>query len=202
MAAYDPLLELVREYFAELGYGFDYLNDFFSERIFKEVISIRLANANVMIKNKTDRKSHQTHIAITGEAIEFFYTDTEMKDRDNSIVEKRQVCVSVDNINNLFGREASIEDPTDMELVEGVVAVGTRTQKQVQLSKKNSENTECFNSLRLGLFENDLLILLKYREKDMFLAIGIPQTFYLDYIPNYANKYETNTYLRLPRINQ
>lgn len=202
MAAYDPLLELVREYFAELGYGFDYLNDFFSERIFKELISIRLANANVMIKNKTDRKSHQTHIAITGEAIEFFYTDTEMKDRDNSIVEKRQVCVSVDNINNLFGREASIEDPTDMELVEGVVTVGTRTQKQVQLSKKNSENTECFNSLRLGLFENDLLILLKYREKDMFLAIGIPQTFYLDYIPNYANKYETNTYLRLPRINQ
>lgn len=202
MAAYDPLLELVREYFAELGYGFDYLNDFFSERIFKELISIRLANANVMIKNKTDRKSHQTHIAITGEAIEFFYTDTEMKDRDNSIVEKRQVCVSVDNINNLFGREAGVEDPTDMELVEGVVTVGTRTQKQVQLSKKNSENTECFNSLRLGLFENDLLILLKYREKDMFLAIGIPQTFYLDYIPNYANKYETNTYLRLPRINQ
>lgn len=38
----------------------------------------------------------------------------------------------------------------------------------------------------------------KYREDKSLLAVGIPQTFYLDYIPNYASKYETNTYLRLP----
>lgn len=202
MAAYDPLLNLIKEYFADMGYNYNYLNDFFSERIFKELISIRLANANVMIKNKTDRKSHQTHIAITGEAIEFFYNDVEMRDRDNSIVEKRNVCLSIDNINNLFGKNIDIEDSNDMVLENGVVTVGTRTQNQVQLSKKNSENSEIFNLLRLGLYENDLLMLLKYREKDMFLAVGIPQIFYLDYIPNYANKYETNTYLRLPRINQ
>ena len=85
-----------------------------------------------------------------------------------------------------------------IERLKGYVTLGKRTQKQVQLSKRNSENSECFNTLRLGLFENDLLVMLKYREEDAMLAIGIPQTFYLDYIPNYANKYETNTYLRLP----
>lgn len=72
MAAYDPILGLIQNYYIDMGYSFDYVNDFFSERLFSELISIRLANANVVIKNKTDRKSHQTHIAITGEAINFF----------------------------------------------------------------------------------------------------------------------------------
>ena len=40
--------------------------------------------------------------------------------------------------------------------------------------------------------------MMKYRNEEGMLAIGIPQIFYLDYIPNYASKYETNTYLRLP----
>ena len=80
------------------------------------------------------------------------------------------------------------------------VTLGKRTQKQVQFSKKNSENSECFNTLRLGLYENDLLIMMKYRNEEGMLAIGIPQTFYLDVIPIYANKYETNMYLRMPLI--
>lgn len=202
MAAYDSLLDLIKNYFIDMGYAYEYIDSFFSERIFSELISIRLANANVIIKNKTDRKSHQTHIAITGEAVNFFYKESEIHEKDNAVVEKRNVAVSSDNINELLGKEFSIDDVNDMEILEGVVTVGTRTQKQVQLSKRNSENSVFFNSLRLGLFENDLLILLKYREKDCFLAIGIPQTFYLDYIPNYAKKYETNTYLILPRINQ
>lgn len=201
MAAYDPILELIKEYFLGLGYRFDYLNEYFSGRVFRELISIRLANANVAIKNKSDKKSHQTHIAITGEAISFFYNQEEMKNRDNKQVDKRKVCVSIDNINNLLGKDVIIEDSADLNLKDGFVTVGTRTQKQVQLSKKNLENSNLFNSLRLGLYENDLLILLKYRYKDMFLAIGIPQIFYLDYIPNYVNKYETNTYLVLPKIN-
>lgn len=57
------------------------------------MISIRLANANVMIKNKTDRASHQTHIAITGEAIDFFYNDREFNEMDNKRVDKQRVFV-------------------------------------------------------------------------------------------------------------
>lgn len=200
MAAYDSLLHLVRCYFADLGYNENYLSDYFSERIFSELISIRLANANVMIKNKTDRSSHQTHIAITGEAIVFFYSENEFEKKDNATVEKMNVAVSVDNIKALKGIEFGVADTQDLELENGVVTVGKRTQKQVQLSKRNSENSECFNELRLGLYENDLLILLRYREADRFIAIGIPQIFYLDYIEDYAKQYETNTYLRLPRL--
>ena len=134
----------------------------------------------------------------TGEAISFFYNDQDFLSMDNKRVDKKKVYVTDSNIADLLDELYGIPDVYDIERTEGVVTLGKRTQKQVQLSKRNSENSECFNSLRLGLFENDLLIMLKYRVDDSMLAIGIPQIFYLDYIPDYANKYETNTYLKLP----
>lgn len=198
MAAYDMLLRLVQDYFIDLGYNNLFVESYFSNQIFKEMISIRLANANVMIKNKTDRSSHQTHIAITGEAIDFFYNEKEFIEMDNKRVDKKKVFVSESNLQYLANDTVSISDVYFLNRISGYVTLGKRTQKQVQLSKRNSENSDCFNTLRLGLFENDLLIMMKYRNEVGILAIGIPQTFYLDYIPNYANKYDTNTYLRLP----
>lgn len=198
MAAYDMILDLVREYFTDLGYSNVYVEKYFSNETFKELISIRLANANVMIKNKTDKSSHQTHIAITGEAIDFFYNVEKFLALDNKMVEKRKVYVSEQNLFALSGQNKSIDNTGMINRLMGFVTLGKRTQKQVQLSKRNSENSECFNMLRLGLFEDDLLIMFKYRDEDSMLAVGIPQIFYLDYIPDYAYKYETNTYLRLP----
>ena len=198
MAAYDMLLRLVQDYFVELGYNNLFVESYFSNQTFKEMISIRLANANVMIKNKTDRSSHQTHIAITGEAIDFFYNEKEFIEMDNKRVDKKKVFVSESNIQYLANNTVGVSDVYFLKRICGYVTLGKRTQKQAQLSKRNSENSDCFNTLRLGLFENDLLIMMKYRNEEGMLAIGIPQTFYLDYIPNYANKYDTNTYLRLP----
>ena len=117
---------------------------------------------------------------------------------DNKRVDKQKVFVTESNLQNLSNNPVSVSDVFFLNRISGYVTLGKRTQKQVQLSKRNSENSDCFNMLRLGLFENDLLIMMKYRNEEGILAIGIPQTFYLDYIPNYANKYETNTYLRLP----
>lgn len=201
MAAYDMLLRLVQDYYIDLGYNNLFVERYFSNETFKEMISIRLANANVMIKNKSDRSSHQTHIAITGEAIDFFYNDSEFVEMDNKRIDRKKVFVSESNLQYLLNKSVNISDVKMLERISGYVTLGKRTQKQVQLSKRNSENSECFNMLRLGLYENDLLIMLKYRNEDAMLAIGIPQTFYLDYIPNYASKYETNTYLRLPLVN-
>lgn len=198
MAAYDMLLRLVQDYFVDLGYNNLFVESYFSNQTFKEMISIRLANANVMIKNKTDRSSHQTHIAITGEAIDFFYKEKNFIEMDNQRVDKKKVFVSESNLQYLANNTVSVPDVYFLDRISGYVTLGKRTQKQVQLSKRNSENSDCFNTLRLGLFENDLLIMMKYRNEEGILAIGIPQTFYLDYIPNYANKYDTNTYLRLP----
>ena len=117
---------------------------------------------------------------------------------DNKRVDKKKVFVSESNIQYLANNTVGVSDVYFLKRISGYVTLGKRTQKQAQLSKRNSENSDCFNTLRLGLFENDLLIMMKYRNEEGMLAIGIPQTFYLDYIPNYANKYDTNTYLRLP----
>ena len=201
MAAYDMLVQLIKDYFVDLGYNNLIVDRYFSNENFQELISVRLANANVVIRNKTYRSSHQTHIAITGEAIDFFYNQSDFLAMDNKRVDKRLVYVSRSNLQSLADMPVSINDTQIIELVRGYVTLGKRTQKQVQLSKKNSENSECFNTLRLGLYENDLLMMLKYRNEAGMLALGIPQTFYLDYIPNYVNKYETNTYLRLPMFN-
>ena len=198
MAAYDKLINLVQDYFVDMGFNPIFVEQFFSEDNFKEIVAIRLANANVMIKNKTDKTSHQTHISITGEAINFFYNDTEFADLDNEQIDKQNVYVIENNIWALNGKNPNILDVKAFAILKGHVTIGKRTQKQVQLSKKNTENSDFFNALRLGLYENDLLILLKYRSEDAMLAIGIPQTYYLDILPNYAHNYENNTYLRIP----
>lgn len=202
MEAYGMLLNLVKDYFVDMGYNPQYIEHYFSCNMFSEIAAIRLANANVVIRNKTDRTSHQTHIAVTGEMIDFFYPPSVFAALDTETIEYRDVLIARDNIRSLKNCDLFINDVYSIPLVEGKVTVGKRTQKQLQLSKKSSLNSPCFNELRLGLFENDLLIMLKYRQNQRILAIGLPQVFYLDSIPNYADKFETNTYLRIPLYNQ
>lgn len=81
-------------------------------------------------------------------------------------IAKQNVYVIESNIRSLQGKNPNIENVRMVERLKGYVTVGKRTQKQVQLSKKNSDNSEFFNTLRLGLYENDLLMLLKYRNED------------------------------------
>ena len=199
MSAYDSIIKLLIEYFSSLGYNDNFLVEYFSPNIFKELISIRLANANVVIKNKTVTKSHQTHIAVTGEAIDFFYKPEDFRRKKPDQIDFKDIFVSKINLAHLQGKEFSIKNTKEIEVLVGVVTIGARTQNQVQLSKKNSQNSPCFNELRKGLFENDLLILLKERATNKIFAIGIPKTYYLDVIPNYSDKYETNTYLKLAK---
>lgn len=198
MAAYDILLSLIKDYMEELGYNRVFIDDVISPKQYSELITIRLANANVTLRNKTDKSSHQTHIAVTGEAVNFFYNEEEFKALETDVVDTRNIYVLESNLQYLNGLDVSLKNPLSFETVAGVVTIGKRTQKQVQLSKRNTANSPCFNELRLGLYENDLLILLKERESKNIFALGIPQVFYLDSIPNYAERYETNTFLRLP----
>ena len=124
MAAYDMLIDLAQKYFVSLGYDYLYVEDYFSNKRFKELISIRLANANVMIRNKTDRSSHQTHIAITGEAIDFFYNQEEFSLMDNKAIDTRKVYISTLNLNSLNNVETIVEDVQRIDVVTGWVTLG------------------------------------------------------------------------------
>ena len=199
MAAYDVLLRLVGNYFTSLGYNNDYVSGYFSPEVFKEIAVICLANANVMIKNKTDHTSHQTHIAITGEMIDFFCPYSEFSELDNETINHTNVVISHANLVELSRRTESLSDSMSIEVIHGSFSWGKRTQNQLQLSKRNTLNSDCFNSLRLGLYENDLLIMLKFRKiPDVVMAVGICQRFYKKEIPRFSELFETNTYLRIP----
>ena len=94
MAAFDGIFILIRSYFKKLGYNPEFIDDYFSGRRFSEVLCIKLANANIVNKNKTYRSSHQSHIAITGEAIEFFYSSKEFEALKIIEYETRNVTVA------------------------------------------------------------------------------------------------------------
>lgn len=201
MAAYDTLFELIRMYFISLGYDSGYVSDYFTGNNFSEILSVRLANANVVIRNKADRTSHQTHVAITGEGVSFFYTPMDFSLMDNNTIDRKIIYVCSENIKSLSNEPFKIINSKEFKLNYGIVTVGKRTQKQVQFSKRNRDNSPCLNELRSKLFENDLLVLLKRRRDNSIFCIGIPQSFYLKYIPNYAEQYDANTYLRIPKKN-
>lgn len=199
MAAHDLLIGLVKKYLKEFKYTDELIDDTFSNTNICEVLSIKLANSNVVIKNKTYPSSKQTHIAITGEAIEYFYNFKKLTAMNNDIVEKKNVSVFVANIKDLQGKHYEVQSTNEIEIVYGYMTIGTRTQKQVQLSKRNAANSDCFNLLRSGLYENDLLILMKKRGTEESFAVGITKQFYSRYIKDYDSLYETITYLRIPK---
>lgn len=199
MAAHDLLIELVKTYFKEFKYNDELIDDVFSNMSICEILSIKLANSNVVIKNKTYPSSKQTHIAITGEAIEYFYNLNKLVETNNDVVEKKNAIVSVANIRDLQGKHYEVQSTNEIEIVYGYMTIGTRTQKQVQLSKRNAANSDCFNLLRDGLYENDLLILMKKRGTEESFAVGITRQFYSRHIKDYDSLYETITYLRIPR---
>ena len=189
MTAYSRILKMIRQYYYMIGYDEEYITRYFSERVFCELLSIKLANANVVSKNKTDKNSHQTHIAIVGEATEFFGGIASFSKFTKDDVKMIPICVCENNLRSLSNIEPQIN---------GFVTIGIRTQKQLQLSKKSQQNSACFNCLRNLLYENDLLILLKYRLNDSCLCIGLPASFLENNNMEYDRFYETNTYLRLP----
>lgn len=192
------LLELVQSYFIELGYEQTVVEKYFSVEKISEMIAIRLANANVVNKNKRDKSSHQSHIAITGETISFFYSADEFASLENDKIEKRRIGISIHNISNLMGQSVVIDEKDKIQFIEGVVSIGKRTQNQVQLSKRSDDNSSEFNVLRENLWENDLFIILKERETDRLVVLGIKASFYHKQFQEYDSVYNANTYTKFP----
>lgn len=204
MSAYDAIFDAVKKYFYSLGYNSTYLDWYFSSDTFCELLSMCLVRANVVNRNKskTGGKCHQSHIAITGDSVNFFtdFVDVSKNRDDTSTVYKAPVCISERNVLELEHKENS-ESPTpyNIRMENGYVTLGMRTQKQIQFSKKSYGNCEWFNRLRDGLYEDDILIMLKYRADHHILCIGIPGSYFEEVEGPYLESYSRNTYLIIPR---
>lgn len=191
MKEHERLLDLVKKNLCSLGYE-ERNVDAFVEGV-TEIVALKLADSNVVSNNKKNN-GHQTHIAITGKTISFFFGEKEFEEFDNEQIKKIDLKIIKGNIEFLGGDKAP-NYKQKIEFISAHVSAGKRTQNQLQLSKSISSNSKEFNELRNAMYANDLLIFLKNKGISEIICIAIKMDFYESVLPNYDEYYNSNTYL-------
>lgn len=191
----DNLLTFIHDYFSSIGLKRE-AKSFFTDDKFDNGIILCLPDVCLLPKNKSKTsKSKQTHIHVTGSGRYFFYPEDLIDNSSASSNDKKQlVVVSRSNIAHLKKREYDSFDTIDNIDTFTFTKISYRESQepQVQVSKIRLDG-EYFISLREGLFIQDLLVFLKYKNEDKFFAIGIPIDFYKD-------KYELPTNPHVKKI--
>lgn len=174
------LLSFVHDYFTTIDLENE-ASRFFTSQNFDTGIVLCLPDVCLLSGNKPkSSRSKQTHIHVTGDGRYFFFPPNEI---DNLNALKNDKCqsivVSKANVQHLNNRTL-----TSFPYMNNVntytytkVAYRANQDSQVQISKIRLDGPD-FISLRRGLYTHDLLIFLKYRNEDMFFAVGIPAEFY------------------------
>lgn len=193
MEGKKQILNLIKKYIMTLGYSCKKVEQLVSVEGLSELIVLNLADSNVVLNNKKG-KGHQTHIAITGESIAFFYSKINFDKMDCELIDTVQMNMIENNVRQLRG-ENDFEKNEDILFNNVIITIGKRTQQQVQLSKNIAKNSKEFNELRECLYANDLLIMMKCREQDKMIVLGIKKSFYERYIPQYELHYNSNLYI-------
>lgn len=184
------ILSLILDYSETLGPD-TYKEAFalITSKNFNSALVQQLSNSCVVLKNKIG-KGQQTHIHITGGNRLFFYSKSELVNRENTIDREITCDVSISNINKLNG---SVGHFSTLNIVESStltkVAFRGDGSSQVQVSKTSKDGSD-FMKLRNNLHVDDLLIFLKYADSEIdkphLLAFGIPSSFY-------SNRYIVST---------
>lgn len=188
--------QIITQYLHHLGYSGGTIKSECDLSNIDSMFIMRLANANIVTENKMDKSSHQTHIAITGDAIDFFCERNFFEKIENDIVAK--VCVNIlpTNVDDLLNKQDCV-DKSRIRFEKSFVTYGKRTQSQLQLSKRMSENSDLFNLLRKGLYENDLLIFWKEKASKEIYVLGVKECFYSNIIPNYSKQFNSTILFKL-----
>lgn len=175
------LLAFIITYFTSIGCDPAEVNNYFTARRFNDGIVLNLPAVCLLPENKpASSKSNQTHIHVTSKARNFFYDSTVL---DNAAVstpwKSQMLSISESNIKALTGEKASasllVKDTSMMTKIECRKSL----EKQVQLSKI-SKDGRLFLDLRRGLYENDIIIFLKYRNSEKLFVLGMPRAFFKD----------------------
>ena len=173
------LLEFIKAYFSSLGLGGE-ASDFFIAKTFSEGLVLKLPAVCLVPGNKpAASRSKQTHIHVTGNNRYFFFPQKTVDTVKASTDDHQQiVMVSRQNIDALHGKEIN-ESGLYFRPSHTMTKIACRASQdiQVQISKLRMDGSG-FVELRNGLYENDLLVFLKYRDDEKMLAVGIPFAFY------------------------
>ena len=187
------LFEVIKRYFSSIGItsGLDiFSGDYFEKGIFFKLPSVCVFSRSSRqelkeeslecgdLQNLSGKTSKQSHIHTTGDKMELFFSKEEIKLNQMIDYAPREIILSRANIQNLNGENIS---NSDIGLIESYanIKLGIRENEapQVQLGKKKEDSKE-FNNLRGGLYKDDLLIIMKYRNNEKLFILGIPTTYY------------------------
>lgn len=168
------------------------------------------AKSNIVTANKQGSGSNETHIAITKNAWNIFFSESDIQayESDGDTRESVQPFTFFEcNIHHLLARRASAQstnpllgkcDPVGTYKAASVAIIkGSATKwidtnngfTQIRLGKKTKDSST-FNDFRLGIQLNNYLIMLKHKYSDNILAICIPSEFCSKY--NIISKFEIN----------
>lgn len=174
------LLEAVGKYLIDNGCDPDETRHYFNARRFLHGIVMPLAAVCLVPGNKpAESRSKQTHIHVTSKSREFFYPVKELEEASASTPWIRQnLVLAHNNLQALHGEELSPGLSLANSYMMTKIECRKSQEKQVQLSKL-TEDDALFLKLRQGLYENDVLIFLKYRNTDKFFVVGIPYSYHI-----------------------
>lgn len=193
------LLEAVGTYLIDVGCDAIKVKSYFSARRFYQGIVMPLSAVCLVPNNKpANSRSKQTHIHVTSKSREFFYSLQDIEEAETSTPWVSQdLALAYNNLQALHA------DPVTSDLTIVNSSMMTKIEcrksqeKQVQLSKLSGDDA-FFLKLRRGLYENDVLIFLKYRNSNRLFAIGIPHSYYSTKFifegPRRTNRFTGETY--------
>lgn len=189
MGVTSNLVISCKSYYRSLGVDEVSLSTILDSSQFSKGLTIPLAPVNVLKENRPEHNSSkQTHIHVTGESMEFFYSKSFLNNvnysTEDQTIKVNLINANINHLEMIIGsRRSSIEYPqytypgTLLLLESSTVKKVGHKGTQVQLSKTRKDGSD-FRRLRNGLFPNDLLVFLEYKDKSKgYLVMGLPSSF-------------------------
>lgn len=143
---------------------------------FDGILVKKLANSNVLTESGL---SHQTHIAITGESMDFFpylcnYSYLEVSEPNKEYKRKYVINLKADLLSNDF-KYLKGEPVQENQMIESFFTSARSRRKdgiQLELSYLNLDD-EKFIALRREIHENDFIVFLKLKEKLEYMVFAV-----------------------------
>ena len=172
---FDTLLLLVKDYLLELGIDNDVIHENIANDRISSIYYKKLPPSDTFKENRINKKSNETHIAITGNSMKLFYEHNEISNIPET--SKYYFC-------NFFLFTKNLEQLTNQnyysskqnEIITSISSVHiskrTKSSPQVSFGLKSNSTLEFIN-FRKSLYPNDLLIIMRTITPQKYFLIGI-----------------------------
>lgn len=199
MNCLSEALTFVRNELLKQGVPAASFSSVLSEEKIEQVLLLRLPNSCIVSANKKSG-GHQTHIHVTGEGMEMFFSPVALAEAVLPI-DDTQVTVDLFQHNLEFINRRNLSEGRNFsrigfsstdELIRSntykKLAIRGAGSKQVQLSKTTMDGNE-FLYLRNNLYEGDGLVFLKPFTPSKYYAVAIPSQSLEGIWEGYGYKY-------------